>query len=116
MDTVRAVLFDFDYTLADSSLGVIDCVGFAARETGLPSPEPERIKQTIGLSLFDTFAYLWPDHFSEKNAGEFSLLFVKRADLSMAQQTRLFPGAAAAIKSMKVKVSCRATVFFTYST
>src|SRR5688500_20395924 len=35
--TFRVVLFDFDYTLADSSQGAIECINFALAEMGLPS-------------------------------------------------------------------------------
>ena len=33
----RAVIFDFDYTLADSSSGVIACANYALAAMGLPA-------------------------------------------------------------------------------
>ena len=53
-----AVVFDFDFTLADSSAGAIECISFAFQEMGLPRPLPEPIKATIGRSLADTFRTL----------------------------------------------------------
>ena len=36
-EPVKAVVFDFDYTLADSSRGVMDCFHYAFRRLGLPA-------------------------------------------------------------------------------
>jgi phosphoglycolate phosphatase-like HAD superfamily hydrolase len=33
--SIVAILFDFDYTLADSSRGAIDCMAYALCELGL---------------------------------------------------------------------------------
>ena len=87
----RAILFDFDYTLADSSLGVIDCIGFALRELGLPPVSDDAACRTIGLSLADTLAALAGPQPAEANAA-FARLFVEQADRVMADKTVLFPG------------------------
>jgi len=52
------VLYDFDLTLADSSPGVVDCVNCALRQLGLSAGPPDLIRQTIGLSMPATLAYL----------------------------------------------------------
>ncbi|MCH9034174.1 MAG: HAD family hydrolase [Planctomycetes bacterium] len=48
---LEAIVFDFDYTLADSSVPVIDCVNYALGRLGLPAAPPEAIRRTIGLGL-----------------------------------------------------------------
>ena len=55
---IKAILFDFDYTLADSSRGVIDCIGYALGALRLPPVSEEAACRTIGLSLADTLAAL----------------------------------------------------------
>jgi len=52
---IKAVIFDFDYTLADSSKGIIECINYALRELGLNSVTTDAACETIGLSLGDTF-------------------------------------------------------------
>ena len=51
----RAIIFDFDLTLADPTKGTIECVNFALEKLNLPPADDERIKRTIGMSLEDTF-------------------------------------------------------------
>ena len=58
---LQAVLFDFDFTLGDSSVGVVECVGFALAEAGRPVPPREKILATIGLSLQRSFHELTGD-------------------------------------------------------
>ena len=48
---MRAVLFDFDFTLADSSPGVIECFAHGFARVGLPPADPEAVRRTIGLTL-----------------------------------------------------------------
>ena len=54
----RAIIFDFDLTLADPTKGTIECVNFALEKLNLPQADDERIKRTIGMSIEDTFLSL----------------------------------------------------------
>ena len=85
----RAILFDFDLTLADSTKGVIECVNFALDGMDLPRADDERIKQTIGLSLKATFENLTGQERSE-NTDEFVSRYVERADQVMADLTVMY--------------------------
>lgn len=86
----RAIIFDFDYTLADSSSGVIACVNYALAELGLPTEPPERIRRTIGMSLLATLVELKGSTRSHL-AAKFQRLFTACADDVMADQTTLYP-------------------------
>lgn len=84
----QAVIFDFDYTLADSSAGVEECVRYALAQMGLPPVAPESVQRTIGLSLAETFATLTGQ---PSGAEAFVRLFVERAEVVMNERTRLLP-------------------------
>ena len=47
----RAVLFDFDFTLADSSDGITVCMNHALGLLGLSPAPASAIRRTIGLDL-----------------------------------------------------------------
>lgn len=85
---IRAAIFDFDYTLADSSEGVVDCVSFALDRLGIPSASGDDIRSTIGKSLDDTFLSLVP---SEQHPAVEDLceLLKARADQVMADETTM---------------------------
>ena len=87
--TVQAIIFDFDYTLADSSSGVIACFNFALSRLGLPPADDAVIRQTIGLSLPDALVMLGGKEYT-RYTDEFTRLFVERADEIMADNTQLF--------------------------
>jgi phosphoglycolate phosphatase len=97
---IRAVLFDFDYTLADTSRGVIECVNYALEEMGLPAVSAERIRETIGLSLRETFRYV-SEEGNEERSFEFERLFVKRADEVMADLTVMYERARESVLQLK---------------
>ncbi len=102
--SLRTILFDFDYTLADSSTGVIACANYALAALGLPAVEPDEVRRTIGLSLADTFARLAggsfpPDRFAAASK-EFDRLFIRQADAIMADHTALFPFVADAAHAL----------------
>ena len=79
------VVFDFDYTLADSSAGIIECINHALHHLGLPSVPESRIRESIGLTLASTLTFLTGVE-EKKTADEFLHLFVKHADAVMAEQ------------------------------
>ena len=102
---LRTILFDFDYTLADSSPGVIACTNFALEALGLPAAAPDVIRRTIGLSLEDAFARIVGGSIPEEHfitAGKaFDRLFIRRADAIMADHTVIFPYVAAAVAALR---------------
>lgn len=87
--TPQAVIFDFDYTLADSSEGAFDCINFALDEMGLARVSAEAACRTIGLSLHETFLTLG-EHHEQTRCDEFHRLFVQRADEVMVGLTTLY--------------------------
>ena len=85
-------LFDFDFTLADASAGIIESAQFAARSMGIRVPGPDEIRRTIGMTLAGTYAALANDDDAVK-AKEFVKLFVSKADEVMTKNTVFFPDA-----------------------
>ena len=89
----RAVIFDFDYTLADSSPGVIDCVNFALTHLGFRPAPDDQIRSTIGLTLEQTFDTLTGGGRADQRQA-FRRLFIQRADHVMVDSTFLLEPAS----------------------
>lgn len=83
------MIFDFDYTLADSSGGEIECVNYALRTMNIPPASNSDIHAMIGVSLPETFRKLTRDS-NENRADEFVQLFIQRADAVMLDYILLF--------------------------
>lgn len=97
---IHAAIFDFDYTLADSSEGCVECVNFAFDAMGLATHPEEIVCRTIGLSLKETFVTLAGD---QDNAlgDEFTRLFLQRADQVMVDLTVMYKSAHATITALR---------------
>jgi phosphoglycolate phosphatase len=111
--TFQAVIFDFDYTLADSSQGAIDCINFALNEMGLDQVSAEAACRTIGLSLSETFLTLGKHHESHR-CDEFHRLFVRRADEIMVGLTVLYepvPFAMEALRELGLRLGIVSTKY-----
>ena len=97
-------MFDFDYTLGDSSSGVIECANYALTRMGLSPASDDAICATIGLSLEDSLVALA----GEKRRGraeEYIAFFVEKADEVMADSTVLYdfvPEALAQLRERRV--------------
>ena len=103
---VQAIIFDFDYTLADSSEGVIECINFALDSLRLPPAADAEIRKTIGLPLPDTFAMLTGQEYIQYT-DEFTRLFVERADEVMTDRTELFdivPETVATLQELGIRL------------
>jgi phosphoglycolate phosphatase len=96
----QAIIFDFDYTLADSSRGIIASVNYALNELGLPLADDEAIRQTIGLSLPETLVKLAGEEHSAR-CDEFVGLFIERADQVMVGLTILLDAVPMTIERLK---------------
>lgn len=102
MKTLESVIFDFDYTLADSSHGAIECINFALREMGLDGVSDEAACRTIGLSLAETFLTLG-EHHEPHRCDEFHWLFVQRAEQVMANLTVLYESVPAMVEALRAR-------------
>lgn len=109
----KAVIFDFDYTLGDSTEGIISSANYALEKMGYEPAEREEIRKTIGLSLPETYAALTGDRKPEKGE-EFRSYFVEKADEIMTGSSDLYPDAREILEYLKqegVKVAVVTTKF-----
>lgn len=88
---MKAVLFDFDYTLGDSTNGIVESVNYALEKMAYQKRETTEICKTIGLSLRETYKTLTEDE-KEAHAEKFAALFKEKADLVMVANTTLYDG------------------------
>lgn len=94
----QAVIFDFDYTLADSSPGIVECTNYALIRLGREPISPEKIRKTIGLSLPDTcLAFTGRSDLSR----EFMDYFIARADEIMVNMTEILADVPETIAILK---------------
>jgi phosphoglycolate phosphatase len=91
-ENINAIIFDFDYTLVDSSSAGIECISYALKQMKLPMPSMESIKQTIGMSIEDTLKALCQVD-DPAATSEFRRLFVHRADEVMLERIAFLSGA-----------------------
>ncbi len=86
----KAVIFDFDYTLGDSTNGIAESIWYALERLGFSRPPLEAIKKTIGLSLPEAFFTLTADGSAQK-AEQFVKLFHEKGDEVIVESTQLYP-------------------------
>ncbi len=97
---VAAVVFDFDYTIADSSAGILQCIRHAFEQMNLPPVPESRMRESIGLTLANTLTFLTDIEDAELRA-EFTRLFVEHADRVMADHTVLYDTAPQVITALR---------------
>ena len=73
----KAILFDFDGTLADTAPGIVLTMKETFKELGLRVPRDEEIRQTIGLPLPDSIRLLgnFSDEDTERGVQTYRRLF-----------------------------------------
>lgn len=96
----EAVLFDFDYTLGDSTKGICTSINYALAQLGYAPADLERIRKTIGLSLKETFAQLTQTE-SDEEGNEFINFFREKADSVVTESTELLPYALDTLRQAK---------------
>lgn len=93
-------LFDFDYTLADSSRGIVICFRNVLERHGHTGISDEAIKRTIGKTLEDSFSILSGITAPETLAA-YKKEYIKEADTYMTANTFLFPETVSVLKALK---------------
>ncbi len=93
-------LFDFDYTLADSSRGIVTCFRHVLDRHGFNAVTDDAIKRTIGKTLEDSFALLTGIDDPAQLAG-FKSEYVKEADVHMTANTVLYLETKSVLTALK---------------
>lgn len=96
----KAVCFDFDYTLADSSNGIVKCFRMVIDSHGWQGIDDEQIRRTIGMTLEDAFSLLSGIKDPEQLAAlhkEYSF----HANTYMNPNTRFYEGSQNVLQALK---------------
>lgn len=106
-------LFDFDYTLADSSRGIVTCFRLVLTRHGYTEVTDEAIKRTIGKTLEDSFSILTGVTDTARLAA-FREEYRREADTHMTINTVLFletKSVLAALKDADVRIGIISTKY-----
>lgn len=100
----KGLIFDFDYTLGDSTDGIVICINYALECLGYEPADRETVRKTIGLHLEEVYRVLVSRQgktlkFTEES--EFARLFMEKADQVMTESSSFFPGALALAREWK---------------
>ena len=95
-----AYLFDFDYTLANSSAGIVICFQHVLQGNGYRNVSDDDIRRTIGKTLEESFSIL--TGVSDPAILEaYRKAYVREADVYMTAHTALFPETASVLAELK---------------
>lgn len=100
MKLYAAYLFDFDYTLADSSTGIVKCFRIVLERHGHMNIDDYTIKRTIGKTLEQAFTLMTGINDSQILA-EYRREYVREADKYMTVCTHLYPETLEVLHKLK---------------
>lgn len=95
-------LFDFDYTLADSSRGIVICFRNVLNRHEHFDITDEQIKRTIGKTLEESFTILTGIE-APQTLAEYRQEFIGEADIHMNVNTFLFPETVSVLQALKAQ-------------
>jgi len=96
----QVYLFDFYYTLADSSRGITLCFRHVLERNGYAGVTDEAIRRTIGKTLEESFSILTGVTDPDRLAA-FKAEYRREADVYMTPNTRLFPETLRVLRTLK---------------
>ncbi len=97
---LKAIIFDFDYTLGDSTNGIALSIHYALEQLNRTTKNLAEIRKTIGLSLKETYAALTSSDNADE-AEQFAKLFKQKADCVMVENTQLYVGVKDTLRKLK---------------
>ena len=97
---LKAIVFDFDYTLGDSTQGIALSINYALSRLGYEQRDIADIKRTVGLSLKETYCALTASD-NEEEIQQFIRLFKEKADQVMVDHTQVYEGVKEVLQKIK---------------
>ena len=100
MKRYTTYIFDFDYTLVDSSRGIVTCFRHVLGNHGHTGVKDTEIKRTIGKTLEESFSIL--TGITEAGTlADYKREYVKAADVHMTANTFFFPETIEVLETLK---------------
>lgn len=97
----QGIIFDFDYTLGDSTEGIVESSNYALKRLRLPEASSETIKKTIGHTLADSYAMITGASPDEEAARQYEMYFKEHADQVMTAKTHLYPDTLEVLRQLR---------------
>lgn len=97
---IKAVVFDFDYTLGDSTQGIALSINYALGQLDHASAPVEEIRKTIGLPLKKAYVILTGNTEAQR-AEAFTQYFKEKADQVMTDNTVLYAGVREMLEKLR---------------
>lgn len=98
---IKAVLFDLDGTLIDSSEGITKSAQYALRRFGIEEPDLGKLKKFIGPPLGESFMKYYG--FSEAQAKEAVKVYRERYNVKGIYECRLYSGVKGCLERLKAE-------------
>ncbi len=98
--TYSACIFDFDLTLADSSVGILICFKHTLKKFGYAVPDDKTIYDTIGMPLIDAFDVLTgiPNNPQKRDMRD---EYILKANDEMVKNTFFYDGVIEGLKALR---------------
>ncbi|RPJ76799.1 MAG: HAD family hydrolase [Alphaproteobacteria bacterium] len=96
----NTIIFDFDYTLADATSGIVSSFNHAFSKLDIAECEVESIKKTVGLPLDEAFMRL-TNNKNKVTIDRFRSLFREKADEVMSKNTVLYNDTVSTLQKLK---------------
>ena len=94
------IIFDFDYTLADATNGIVSSFNYAFSKLDIQECDRESIKKTVGLPLDKAFIQLTKNK-NEVLINRFLSLFREKANEVMSKDTVLYADTLNTLQRLK---------------
>jgi phosphoglycolate phosphatase len=96
----NTIIFDFDYTLADATIGIVSSFNHAFSKLNIPVCDVESIKKTVGLPIDEAFLQL-TNNKNKVLIARFKNLFREKADEVMSKNTVLYDDTVDTLQKLK---------------
>ena len=97
---LKAILFDFDYTLGDGTEEIVISMNYALNKMGYPERTTEEIRKTIGLILEEVIE-MFEGVTDPKEQKQFVDYFVEKINAIVSTQTVLYPDSKNVLRALK---------------
>lgn len=96
----KIYLFDFDYTLANSEIGIVKCFKLLMQQEHYFIPSDDEIKRTIGMPMIEAIRVLFKED-DDALLHELRDKYTVFADKFMTENTKLYSQTIPALKKIK---------------